>query len=160
MGPMKCQFHGSDPTVADVPLIGFGTGLTSKEHVKLRGVPVGKSTMVLKHIEERQARGLLAAARADEYKISKTCWVRGDPPASRSDSMIRAANHTHCTQRSYAITGGAQWDATTSQPLIWHASGAIWRCRVARTPHLRLPRPPWTRSRERHPLDNAGVVGG
>ncbi|KAI8067518.1 hypothetical protein BC940DRAFT_300928, partial [Gongronella butleri] len=47
---MKRQFNGSNPTVPGVPLIGFGTGLVSKEHVKLRGLPVGKSTMVLKHL--------------------------------------------------------------------------------------------------------------
>ncbi|KAI8073012.1 hypothetical protein BC940DRAFT_102048 [Gongronella butleri] len=79
MRPMKQQFKGNNPTLPGVPLVGFGTGIICKEHNKIRGLPVGKSTMVLKHLEQRQARGQIITIRTDEFKTSKTCWVCGAP---------------------------------------------------------------------------------
>ncbi|KAI8074824.1 hypothetical protein BC940DRAFT_328454 [Gongronella butleri] len=99
MRHMKQQFKGNNPTLPSVPLAGFGTGIIGKEHNKIRGLPVGKSTMVLKHIEERQARGLLAAIRTDEYKTSRTCWVCGAPAHAplRYDSQGRETYTLHTT---------------------------------------------------------------
>ncbi|KAI8074922.1 hypothetical protein BC940DRAFT_286992 [Gongronella butleri] len=73
MRTTKRQFKGDNPVPPGVPVLAFGTCLINKEAVRLRGLPVGRSTMVLKHLEERQACGLLLTVRTDEYKASKSC---------------------------------------------------------------------------------------
>ncbi|KAI8067086.1 hypothetical protein BC940DRAFT_333671 [Gongronella butleri] len=67
MRQAKRQFMGKSPVQDGVPIVAFGTGLVRKEAVRLRGLlPVGRSSVVLKHLEQRQYRGLAAVVRTDD----------------------------------------------------------------------------------------------
>lgn len=76
MRPRKRQFHNRNAINQNVPVVAFGGALVAKEAVRIRGLPIGRSSMVLRHLFQRQLRGLVMTVVTNEFRTSRVgIWV-------------------------------------------------------------------------------------